>query len=59
LPLRGLDPRAEYTVHELDVDTVPMTATGRELMEHGLAVTIADRPGAAIAEYRKQGNAPR
>ena len=54
LPLRGLDPRAEYTVHDLDIDDEHKTATGRELMEHGLPVTISNRPGAAIVEYSKK-----
>ncbi len=54
LPLRGLDPGAEYTVHDLDLGDVRETARGSELMEHGLRVTIANRPGAAIVEYHKK-----
>jgi len=55
-PLRGLDPRAEYTVHDLDVDEVVKTATGSDLMEHGLPVSITNRPGAALVEYYTKGS---
>jgi len=54
LPLRGLDPRAEYTIHDLDSDDVRKTATGSELMEHGLPVTISSRPGVALVEYSRR-----
>jgi alpha-galactosidase len=50
-PLRGLEPKARYTLVNLDV---PGTTeqTGRELMERGLLISIPDRPGAVILTYR-------
>ena len=52
LPLQGLDPAANYEVTDLDLGK-PRQMSGRELMEKGLLVTIADRPGAALITYRK------
>lgn len=52
LRLRGLDEAAKYVI--TDADTGQVTeATGRELMQHGLAVTILSRPGAALLTYQK------
>jgi len=50
--LRGLDAAAQYTLTNLD-HPGSLHATGRELMEAGLAVALKDRPGAAIITYRK------
>jgi alpha-galactosidase len=52
LPLRGLDHGATYTVSDLDSQSSERLS-GRELMEKGLRVNIADRPGAAVITYRK------
>jgi alpha-galactosidase len=48
--LRGLEPDAQYRVENTDTNQ-PVTKTGKELMEKGLAVEIPDRPGAAIVKY--------
>ena len=53
-PLRALDPTAEYIAHDLDSVESPQTASGKELMEHGLPVTISTRPGAVIVEYSRK-----
>ncbi len=50
--LRGLDPAARYTVVNLDADGSTET-TGRQLMDEGLSVRIAGRPGAAIVLYKR------
>lgn len=51
--LRGLDPVARYTFTNLDSGE-SQTLTGRELLEIGLAVTIADQPGSAVITYAKE-----
>ena len=53
IPLRGLDPGATYVIKDFDAPA-PASATGRELMEEGLLVTIPERPGAATLLYRKE-----
>jgi alpha-galactosidase len=51
--LRGLDPKASYAV--VDADAAGETvASGAELMERGLTVTVPARPGAAVVSYRKR-----
>jgi alpha-galactosidase len=52
IKLRGLAPELRYTVTDLD-SAAPIELRGRELLEKGLPVTIANRPGAAIFVYRK------
>lgn len=52
--LRGLDPAASYTVHNLDV-AGELTFTGRELRESGLPVAIQSPPGAIVLTYTKLG----
>jgi alpha-galactosidase len=52
LPLRGLEPQAEYAVSELPEGT-PMVMTGRALMEQGLAVSFEQRPAAKVFIYTK------
>lgn len=53
LKLRGLEPDAQYTITVFDAPG-STTATGRELMEPGLGVAIAEKPGAAVILYKKQ-----
>jgi hypothetical protein len=50
--LRGLDPAATYEVTDLDAKT-PNTISGKDLMQHGLHVAIAEKRGAAIIVYKK------
>lgn len=53
LPLHGLQPHAQYLL--TDVATgVSSTMSGRDLMEQGLPVTINERPGALVIQYRKE-----
>jgi len=51
--LRGLDAEARYTVTNADDDEA-WQATGRELMDQGVEVTLPQRPGAALLVYRRQ-----
>lgn len=57
--LRGLDPATRYLVTDLDEPATAAGAewTGRDLMEPGLPVTIASKPGAMVITYRR--SAPR
>ena len=55
--LSGLDPEARYLVTNLDVPGAA-EATGRELMELGLAVTISEHPGSAIVTYKRAPRTP-
>ena len=50
--LRGLDTAASYEVTNLDAG-VPKTVTGKDLMQKGLHVEVAEEPGAAIIHYKK------
>ncbi len=52
LPLRGLDAQATYEVTDLDVNT-PQRISGRELMDKGLLVSLANSPAAAVVVYKK------
>jgi len=53
--LRGLEPRATYTLADLDVaGTASMT--GRRLMDDGLKITIKARPGSALITYKKRAS---
>ncbi len=51
--LGGLDPRAAYTVEDLDTGKAEK-ATGKDLMENGLRVAMTSRPHAALFVYRKE-----
>lgn len=51
--LRGLEPAARYRLTDLDRPENARTASGRELMESGLDLAIAIRPGSAIVTYEK------
>ncbi len=50
--LSGLDPEARYRLSDLDTDAVTETL-GKDLMEKGLAVGIATKPGSAILTYKR------
>ncbi len=50
--LRGLDENAVYTLTNLDSAT-PKKIAGKELMELGLVIEIAGKPGAAVILYRR------
>ncbi|HGJ67231.1 TPA: alpha-galactosidase, partial [bacterium] len=50
--LHGLDPDANYTIINFDSpDKISMG--GKDLMEKGLLVSIADQPGAVVIVYKK------
>ena len=51
--LRGLGPSAEYVLTNLDSGQ-SQTLAGRELLDPGLAVPIADQPGSAVIVYKKR-----
>lgn len=53
LKLRDLEPDATYTITVLDPPETTR-ATGRELIDQGLPVILADKPSAAVVLYRKQ-----
>jgi len=55
LPLRGLDKDAQYVVRDIDRDE-PRTVAGAELLETGLPVEIATKPGAVIITYEKSAS---
>ena len=55
--LGGLDPDARYTVTDLDTRSTT-EATGRQLVERGLPVTIQERPGSALITYRRAPRGP-
>ncbi|MFH1737939.1 MAG: alpha-galactosidase, partial [bacterium] len=50
--LRSLEPDARYLVTDLDSNE-PMEMTGRDLMEEGLLINIAQQPDAALITYKK------
>ena len=52
LHLRGLEPDGRYRLTDLDKPG-SIEMTGRELTEHGLAVSIPDRPGSVVITYKK------
>ncbi len=51
--LGGLDPTARYVVKDVDLDEVK-EASGRELIEQGLAVTLKNQPQAAVVIYKRK-----
>ncbi len=53
LPLHALDPAAEYVVEIFGHADSAIRCLGAELLEQGLPVKIADRPGTAFFVYRK------
>jgi alpha-galactosidase len=52
LPLRGLDPAANYEISDLDGQTAK-TETGKNLMQRGLHIAIVAKPGAVVIVYKK------
>jgi len=50
LKLRGLNSEATYLIRNYDLPETT-TASGRELMEKGLEITIPESPGAATIKY--------
>jgi len=54
LKLRGLHVKTRYTLINLDVSGTT-EASGQELMEQGLLVSIPDPPGAVIITYSRTG----
>ena len=50
--LRGLDPDARYTLTDLDTPG-SSEATGRDLMERGLLISVKERPGAVVITYKR------
>lgn len=51
--LQGLDPKATYTVKNLDTHE-EFTKTGEELASAGFAVALPDRPASAVFVYKRQ-----
>ncbi len=52
LKLRGLMPEARYRLTDIDAGT-SQEASGRELLETGLRVSINDQPGAVLIRYER------
>lgn len=53
LPLRGLEPTADYLVEDTDQTFAPLTLSGRALMTAGLTLRIAEPRTARLIRYRK------
>ena len=53
MPLRGLEANALYEVTVLGEVGKPVRATGRNLLETGMSVTLKQTPQAATLLYRK------
>ncbi len=51
--LQGLDPKADYLITNLDAGA-NQRCNGRELLNDGLHITIAEKPGVATFTYKKQ-----
>lgn len=52
LKLQGLDPKANYTLENLDTG-IKVKSLGSELMKKGLTVTISEKPGSALFTYKR------
>ena len=52
LKLQGLQPEAQYRVTDLDADA-SQEASGHDLMETGLRISITDQPGATLLVYQR------
>ena len=52
LKLQGLDPKARYSVRDLDKGRA-RTYAGSELMEKGILVSIDGTPGAKLLRYQR------
>jgi len=57
LKLHGLEPVARYEVRSFDATTATV-ASGKDLLEQGLPVTLAAKPAAAVIRYRRTDAAP-
>ena len=53
LKLRGLDPKAKYQITRIDQPGGPARLSGEELLQKGLSVSIAERPGVVILKYQR------
>ena len=53
LCLRGLEPGATYTIADMDTNQ-QSEMSGKDLMEKGLPITIAQKPGSALLTYKKK-----
>jgi alpha-galactosidase len=51
--LRDLDPAAQYEVTNMD-SAFPSKVSGKDLMEKGLVLEIADKPGALLIFYARE-----
>ena len=51
--LRGLEENANYLTTDMDSEQTKFY-TGKQLMEQGLEITIAAKPGSALIVYKKQ-----
>jgi len=51
--LHGLETGARYVVTDLDTPEAKSQLSGRELMETGLVLTLAEQPSARIVTYKK------
>jgi alpha-galactosidase len=52
--LTGLDPDATYIVSDVDHPESVTETSGSALLEHGLSISIVQRPGAVILTYRRK-----
>ena len=55
--LNGLDPDARYALTDLDTQQT-IEATGRELADKGLRVTIREKPASAVITYQRAPRTP-
>jgi len=53
-PLRGLDADARYEWRSLD-SGMTTQVSGRDLLEKGVCIEIADKPGSALFTYKRPG----
>ena len=54
ITLQGLDPRAAYTVENLDTKE-KRTTTGEDLVNKGMEVLLPERPSSAVFIYGRTG----
>jgi hypothetical protein len=50
---KGLEPKAIYTVTDIDKPSVPSRMTGEELMKGGLVVSFPQKPQSALLILQK------
>lgn len=53
LQLRGLEPKATYTVTDVDKPAVPSRMSGEELMKGGLTISFSQKPQAVLLILQK------